>query len=54
MPKFEVKATVDFVGYVEAEDEQEAEQYGWKWESDLHYDGVFDIVVTELESDEDE
>lgn len=54
MPKYEVKTTVDFYGIVEADSEADAEQMGWMWETELQYDGVFDIVVTELEEDEDE
>lgn len=55
MPKYEVKVTVDFYGVVEADNESDAEAMGWEWESDpFHYDGVFDIVVSELEEEEDE
>jgi len=53
MPKFIVKTTVDFYGEVEAEDAAHAEQIGWEWEDNLTYDGVFDIVVEEMEEEEE-
>ncbi len=54
MPKFYVMTTVTFCGEVEAADRDEAEQMGWQWEDELHYDGVYSIEVEEMESDEDE
>ena len=55
MPKYEVKVTVDFYGVVEADNESDAEAMGWEWENDpFHYDGVFDIVVSELEEEEED
>jgi uncharacterized protein with GYD domain len=54
MPKYFIKTTVDFCGEVEAKDEKEAESMGWEWEDLLMYDGVFDIVVEEMEDDEEE
>ena len=53
MAKFYVTTTVTFCGEVEAENRDEAEQKGWEWEDELHYDGVFEITVEEME-DEDE
>ena len=53
MAKFAVTTTVTFYGEVEAEDASIAEQVGWEWESELMYDGVYDITVEELEDDED-
>lgn len=54
MPTYYVKTIVEFSGEVEAENEAEAEEIGWKWEDQLHYDGVYDITVEELESEEEE
>lgn len=55
MAKFAVTTMVTFYGEVEAEDEAEAEQLGWDWESeDFTYDGVYSIEVTEMEEEENE
>lgn len=55
MPKYEVKVTVDFYGIVEADSESDAEAMGWYWENEpFQYDGVFDIVVSEMDEEEDE
>jgi len=54
MPKYYVKTIVEFSNEVEADSEAEAEAIGWKWEDDLHYDGVYSIEVEELEADEEE
>jgi hypothetical protein len=55
MPKYEVKVTVDFYGVVEADSEADAEAMGWYWEDEpFQYDGVFDIVVSELEEEEED
>lgn len=54
MPKFYVKTIVEFSAEVEAENEAEAEAIGWKWEDELHYDGVYDIEVEELEEEEED
>lgn len=51
MAKYSVKTTVDFYGEVEANSPEEAEQMGWDWE-DLMYDGVYEIIVEEVEEDE--
>lgn len=54
MAKFYVTTTVTFCGEVEADSREEAEAKGWEWEDELHYDGVYDITVEEMEDDEDE
>jgi hypothetical protein len=54
MARFYVKTIVEFSNEVEADSEAEAEAIGWKWEDELHYDGVYSIEVEELESDEEE
>ena len=55
MAKFAVTTMVTFYGEVEAEDETEAEQLGWDWESeDFTYDGVYSMEVTEMEEEENE
>lgn len=54
MPKYYVKTIVEFSNEVEADSEAEAEAIGWKWEEELHYDGVYSIEVEKLEDDEEE
>ena len=54
MGRFYVKTIVEFSAEVEAVSEAEAEEIGWKWEDELHYDGVYSIEVEELESDEED
>jgi hypothetical protein len=54
MPKYYVKTIVEFSNEVEADSEAEAEAIGWKWEEELHYDGVYSIEVEELEEDEED
>jgi hypothetical protein len=54
MPKYFVKTVVEYSNEVEAENEAEAEAIGWKWEDELHYDGVYEITVEELEEDEED
>ena len=58
MPRYYVEMKIDFSGYVEAENEEAAEQLAWtSWgdtmDNDITYDGVDEITVT-LEEDEDE
>lgn len=54
MGKFYIKTTVEWSGEVEADTAEEAEAMGWNWETELMYDGVYDIEVTELEGDDDD
>lgn len=54
MPKYFITTTVTFCGEVEAASRDEAEQMGWMWEDELHYDGVYSIEVEEMEDEEDE
>ena len=54
MGKYYIKTTVEWSGEVYADTAEEAEAMGWNWETELMYDGVYDIEVTELESDEDD
>jgi len=55
MAKFSVKTVVEFYGEVEAESAEEAEQMGWDWDSEpFMYDGVFDIMVEEMDEEEDD
>ena len=54
MPRYYVKTMVEFSNEVEADSEAEAEEIGWKWEDDLHYDGVYSIEVEELEEEEED
>ena len=54
MPKFYVTTTVTFCGEVEADSQEEAEAKGWEWEDELHYDGVYDITVEELEDESED
>jgi hypothetical protein len=49
-----VKTIVEFSAEVEADSEAEAEEIGWKWEDELHYDGVYSIDVELLDDEEDE
>ena len=54
MGKYQVTTTVTFTGEVEADSREEAEKLGWEWEDELHYDGVYEIVVEELEEEEED
>lgn len=59
MAKFYVKMRIDFAGEIEAESAEEAEQKAWtSWgdtmDSEITYDGVYDIDVEEIEDDEDD
>ncbi len=54
MATYYVKTIVEFSAEVEAENEVEAEAIGWKWEDELHYDGVYDITVEFVSDDEEE
>jgi hypothetical protein len=54
MATYYVKTIVEFSAEVEAENEAEAEAIGWKWEDELHYDGVYDITVEFVSDDEED
>jgi len=54
MGRYYVKTVVEYSGEVYADSQAEAEELGWKWETELQYDGVYDITVDELESDEED
>lgn len=62
MTRYYVEMRIDFAGYLEAESEEEAEKLAWtSWgenmDSEITYDGVYDIKVTEdpeIEEDEEE
>lgn len=54
MPTYYVKTIVEYSGEVEAENEAEAEELGWKFEDELHYDGVYSIDVEELDEEEED
>ena len=53
MARFQVTTTVTFTGSVEADSAEDAEKLGWEWETELMYDGVYDIEVDELEDGEE-
>ena len=53
MAKYYVQTLVTFGAEVEADSEEEAEQKGWEWEDELLYEGVYEIQVEEMESNED-
>jgi hypothetical protein len=59
MPKYYVKMMIEFVGELEADSEEQAEQLAWtSWgesvDSEITYDGVYSIDVEEIEDEEDE
>jgi hypothetical protein len=59
MPKYYVKMKIDFAGEIEADSREDAEAKAWtSWgdtmDSEITYDGVYDIDVEEPEEDEDE
>jgi hypothetical protein len=59
MPKYYVKMKIDFAGEIEADSREDAEAKAWtSWgdtmDSEITYDGVYDIDVEELEEDEEE
>jgi hypothetical protein len=53
MATYIVSTRVDFVQYVEADSEAEAEEMGWAYEME-HYDGVYSIEVEEIYEAEDD
>ncbi len=59
MPKYYVKMRIDFAGEIEAESKEAAEELAWtSWgdtmDSEITYDGVYDIDVEEIEDDEED
>lgn len=59
MSRYYVEMKVDFAGYVEADSQEEAEQlaynsWGDTMDKDITFDGVYDIVVTLEDEDEEE
>jgi hypothetical protein len=54
MAKFYVQTQVTFGGEVEADSREEAEAKGWEWEDELLYEGVYEILVEEMESDDED
>jgi hypothetical protein len=59
MPKFYVEMKIDFVGEIEADSKEDAEQKAWtSWgdtmDNDITYLSVDSITVEEVEEDEDD
>jgi hypothetical protein len=55
MPQYYVEVRVDFSGYLEAENEDEAEQMAFTaWGEELGYDGVYSVDVELAMEDEEE
>lgn len=59
MSKYYVKMRIDFAGEIEAESKEAAEELAWtSWgdtmDSEITYDGVYDIDVEEIEDDEED
>ena len=55
MPQYYVEVRVDFSGYIEAENAEEAEQKAFTaWGEELGYDGVYSVDVDDSEEDEEE
>ncbi len=55
MPQYYVEVRVDFSGYLEAENEDEAEQMAFTaWGEELGYDGVYSVEVELAMEDEEE
>lgn len=57
--RYYVEMRIDFAGYLEADSEEEAEELAWtSWgdsmDSEITYDGVYDITVTEDPEEEEE
>ena len=50
MPQYYVEVRVDFSGYLEAENAEDAEQKAFTaWGEELSYDGVYSVEVEEEE-----
>lgn len=55
MAQYYVEVRVDFSGYLEAENEDEAEQMAFTaWGEELGYDGVYSVDVELAMEDEEE
>lgn len=54
MPTYDVKVTVEYFYEVEAENEAEAIEQGWKYEDYAHFADVYSIDVTQTSEDEEE
>jgi hypothetical protein len=59
MTRYYVKMRIDFAGHIEAESAKEAEELAWtSWgdtmDSEITYDGVYDIDVEEDPEEEEE
>jgi hypothetical protein len=55
MAQYYVEVRVDFSGYLEAENEDEAEQMAFTaWGEELGYDGVYSVEVELAMEDEEE
>lgn len=52
MAKFYVKATYDYAGEVEADNQDEAYDI-FLTELDMHYDGLYSLDIVEVEDDEE-
>lgn len=53
MAQFYVESLVKFVGTVEADSQEQAEEIGYYYDN-LEYDGVYEVEVEEIEEDEDD
>lgn len=49
MPKYAVDVRVDFTFDVEADNQVQAEQMGWKWEDYKMFSSVYSIDAEEIE-----
>lgn len=54
MPTFDIKTVVEYFYEVEAENEKEAEELGWRYEDYAFSGEVYSIKVTQTSEDEDE
>jgi len=54
MPNYRIQVTVNFDYEIEADNEADAEEQGWKWEDYTPWSDVYSIDVEELEEDEED
>ena len=59
MPRYYVQMLIEFAGYLEADNEEDAEQKAWTswgetYDCPIVYDGVYSIDVELLGEEEDE
>jgi hypothetical protein len=54
MATFDVKVIVEYFYEVEAENEAEAIEQGWKYEDYAHFADVYSIDVTQTSDDEED